>query len=230
MTDYKSQLPGVPQIGGMLGLTREQVQAVNDNPARQFFGDKAVAMGLATREQVNAALLGQSGRIADAALQDVSHIARTGQGLNYPEFLNRPNYGNNGVNTVANPTRIDAASAAANLARNMTIIANQKPELASELLPFVNEARNVTLGAMNGRASAVNLELATHGMRVAVERSGIAPTDRSGQPVNLDAYLAEATRQIEQGARQPSLAPEQTPPVVERPNVPSERGNTPLRQ
>lgn len=209
MSDTEPKLPKVPQVGGLLGLNPEQVKAVNDNPAKKFFGDKAVEMGLVSREKLNDALLGQSSHMSDAALQDIDTITKGGKSLSYPPFLQKPQFGNNGINIVENPTRVDAASASANLARTMTVIANNKPELAHDLQPFVDEADKLTKTIVSGEAaSAFSLTMVGRGLRIAIEKSGITPADRNGNPVDLEAFIKEATKQIETGSAQ-SLQPQQ---------------------
>ncbi len=161
-----------------------------------------------------AAFSGHPGRITDAALQDVQRMAMTGESLNYPDFLRNPNFA---IQSVQHPSRMDAVRAAAGLARNMAVIANNNPALANELLPFVNEARNAAVNAHRGRVDPINLELATDGIREAVRMSGISAP-------NLDVYVNSVTQQIEQGAqstqmeREPSTGGERAPSTPRAPS------------
>lgn len=219
MSDTEPKLPKVPQVGGLLELSQEQIKAVNNNPANKFFGDKAVEMGFVSREKLNDALLSQSSRMSDAALQDIDMIVKDGKTLSYPPFLQKPQFGNNGINIVENPTRVDAASASANLARTMTVIANNKPELANDLQPFVDEANKLTKTIVSGeKAPEFSLKLVMRGLQVAVGKSGITPADKNGNPVDLEAFIKEAAKQIETGSAQP-LQQQQgavpTPPAQE---------------
>lgn len=228
MSDTEPKLPKVPQVGGLLGLNQEQIKAVNDNPEKKFFGDKAVEMGLASPEQLNTALLNQSSHMSAAARQDIDTIATTGKALSYPPFLQNPQFGNNGVNVIENPTRVDAASASANLARTMTVIANKRPDLAADLKPFVESLDNLTKKIAGGeQASLPSILMATEKLKDTVEKSGITPADRNGNPVDLKTFIKETSRQIETGSAQPlqqqqqQQGPAPTPPSQDGTGAPT---------
>lgn len=110
-------------------ITPEQQGEVIDNRRQGAFdGQIAVERKLATQDQVDEGLRDQSVQIAEASVKDMADVAK-GDKLAYPIWFKGPHWGNkDGVNAVSEPiTKDNAASAAANIAKLIMILANEVP-------------------------------------------------------------------------------------------------------
>lgn len=103
-----------------------------------------------------------------------------------------------------NPTVIDAASAVANMAQNMVMLANQKPEMAKQLETYVKTAVRLaedisTNAPMEPKVAKAMLERVAVGLRTAVKESGITPADQNGNPIKLEEFIKERTKEVKAG-------------------------------
>lgn len=129
-------LAGIPQILSLLELGKEEKDAIlaYAREHKIFAGEAYVAMSenkAEVQEKLDAALVEQAEQKLEAAEIDIDTIL--GGTQKAPPWL-KANWGNNGVNVAVEPsTKIDALSAAANIAQNMVMIANVFPERAKQL-------------------------------------------------------------------------------------------------
>lgn len=173
----ESALAKVPQIGEMLVshkiLTKADVALVmseiqrksalhasdNAQPKPGFFGEEAMLLKrpdgspLLTKEQLDVALSAQSKLKAEAAVIDIKRIIKGGE-LILPEWK-KPHLGNGAesspVNQVPKTLSVaDYASAAANIAENIVLLANKKPEIAAEVEKGVIAGRDLILYISGG--------------------------------------------------------------------------------
>jgi len=160
-TPQQAELAKVPQILAILvqseQISAEQQQAVvaalrNPENNGKFAGEIAVGMNFVSQEQVDAGLRFQSKLMAEAAVKDLQDIA-IGTPLTFPPYL-KPHWGNgDGVNAISDPVTIDsAASAAANVAKLITLLVKDKPELAEYAKEGVVAAKNLTNYILEGNS------------------------------------------------------------------------------
>lgn len=165
-----------------------------------FAGEIAVKHNLVNVETLNRQLLEQAAEKAAAAEADIMTITNSGK-QDAPKFL-KANWGNNGVNKAAEkPTLVDGATAAANIAQNMVMLANDKPDVARELIVAVAAARKLADGLTKGDRTPAEMlllkEQAFGGLATAVQYSGAAITDAKGNPVSLEAFALERNKEID---------------------------------
>lgn len=217
MWDDTMQLGKVKQVIELLvekgKLTPEQqgeVIAELKSGNKKFAGDIAVDKGFISAQEKDAVLAEQVSRKAEAAVKDMQTIEAAGQGFaadEIPPFI-RANWGNNGVVKASdNPSKLDGIAAAANMAQNLVVIANKRPDLAKELIPAVAAAAALARGmsgddpktAPIGNASQY-MEQLEQGIRTAVAKSGTDLTSNwKDQNITVDEYLAERMKEVQAG-------------------------------
>jgi len=138
------ELAKVPQILAILEqktiITPEQKRAILDvldnaksSGKTAFAGEVGVELGFYDKATLDQCLTEQAALKAEAAVKDIQTISMHGK-QSAPTWL-QANWGNNGVNPSSpQATLAEGASAAANMAQNMVMIANQHPEIAAELV------------------------------------------------------------------------------------------------
>ena len=202
------QLENIPLILQLLVnksvLTPEQQQQAMDIATKEklFAGQAAVKAGFTTQEVLDGTLLEQAEQKAAAALKDFQTIAQAG-GQDPGEL--KACWGNNGVNpAAANPSLADGASAAANIAQNIVLLANYKPELsqnaavkeaveaASALTQFL--AGKMPLGKTEAKELSQKL---LSGLGEATK--GLVLKDCLGQPVEAQAFIDARGKELEGG-------------------------------
>ena len=167
-----------------------------------FAGDIAVADGMVTAQVRDDALVKQGIEKAEAALVDLRRIKASGAAP-VPAWL-KTNWGNNGVNPPANPPTMAAGvSAAANIAQNLTLIANSNPQLAVVVEDGVLAATNLARGIAYGDSAAVPLAKMSGNWRQIMEtalqmaeRNGFQPMDANGKPVAMKDFIAARDTEI----------------------------------
>jgi hypothetical protein len=207
---HELKLAQVPQILDLMEqkklLTTEKSQqvktALKDAPKGAFAGEIAVQKGFVTSEELQTVLIDQTVMKAEAAANDIAAIANTGEAGKAPAWL-KANWGNNGVNKASeNPSIADGVSAAANVAQNIVMLANAKPELAAELKPAVEAASNLAKGIagkgpLNEEQAAEWSKMVQAGVKQAIEKSGVAPMDGKGQPIQLEDFIRERSKETD---------------------------------
>jgi hypothetical protein len=167
-----------------------------------FAGDIAVADGMVSPEIRDNAILQQGVEKAEAALVDLRRIKASGA-VPVPAWL-KTNWGNNGVNPAANPPTIAAGvSAAANIAQNLTLIANTYPHLTAVVEDGVLAATNLARGLAYGDSAQVPLakmggnwrQIMETALQMA-ERNGIEGVDANGKPVVMKDFIAARDSEI----------------------------------
>lgn len=205
------QLADVPRILDALGLEKADQQAIVGVATERGIcaGHAAVQMGARTDEQLQAALLTQASLRADAADNDFATIASTGQTQSAPQWL-RANWGNNGVNpTAAHPTIGDGAVAAANVAQNITMLANHAPAIARDPQIITGAAASIQLARgitgerpLTKTSAKALMAAAKEGLLEAVRQSGIAPADQQGNPVGVEQFINARFSEITAGVKE----------------------------
>jgi hypothetical protein len=212
-------LPFLLQEGVISKESKEEVEdhlrALKNQGVNAFTGDLAVSIGVKNEKTGNplsqSDLLHYLGeqvtRKAEAAVDDIQTIAESGK-QPAPPWL-KANWGNNGVNHASdNSTIVDGVAAAANIAQNLVMLANEKPELAKELKSSVSAAANLARGIMDG--DSFRVPLATKGsewvkeveqsLREGVQKSDTELSDNwGGQIINLDEFISERFKEIQRG-------------------------------
>lgn len=216
-------LANVPQVLDFLvakgEITHEQqakLLADIQQGRKGFAAEMAIADGFITKEKVEQALTEQAAMKAQAAIIDIQSIGAHGT-ITVPQWL-KANWGNNGVNPAAeHPTRSDGASAAANIAQNLVMLANTNPN--PQLLPIIQQgivaAGNLSRGIAQGDSATVPLakmggtwrEAMNNALLLSVQATQTAPLDAQGKPVDIYSFIsarnAEVTAAIEQTLKQP---------------------------
>lgn len=207
------ELANVPMILDMM-VTRGELTASQKNQVMDeikqgrsgFAADIAVADGFATREQAQNALAEQAMLKTQAAVQDIQNIKDHGT-LAAPSFL-KTNWGNNGVNPASTaPSKIDGISAAANIAQNLTVIANQNPALAPALFNGIISAASLANGIANGdspitpvgKLSSQWKASMTEALQIAAQASPQSVVDSNGKPIDLNAFITARNAEIDAG-------------------------------
>ena len=206
-------LENVPQILDQLVashlITAEQktqvIDAIKANE-KGFAGEIAVKKGFLSQSALDAALVDQSALKADAATKDLQLIADAGVTQPVKPFL-KANWGNNGVNPASqNPTPVDGASAAANIAQNIVMLANEHPALAKN--EKIKEAVAAGAALAKGIAGKAPLDHASlkalqdkliGGLSEAVTASGATLKDKGGQEIKIDDFIRERSKEISAG-------------------------------
>ena len=211
--------PPIPQAPLALANTSQildiLVQGNHITPAQQatvlgaikagrmgFAGDIAVADGMVSAQVRDEALMKQGIEKAEAALVDLRRIKASGAAP-VPAWL-KPNWGNNGVNPpVTPPTQAAGVSAAANIAQNLTLLANSNPQLAVVVEDGVLAATNLARGIAYGDSAAVPLAKMAGNWRQIMEtalqmaeRNGFQPMDANGKPVAMKDFIAARDTEI----------------------------------
>jgi hypothetical protein len=219
------QLAHIPQILDLL-LTKGQLTPPQQAQVLQeiktgktgFAGEIAVADGFITPQQLQEALTDQASRKAEAALGDIQSITDmyTNQlgAIAAPAWL-RANWGNNGVNPASkSPTRVDGATAAANAAQNLVMLAyatnSKDPALLATLREGVLAAANLTRGITQGSSALVPLEkMSTQwiasmnaALNAAAQTNPGAIMDANGKPVDIQNYIHERDEEITAAVKQ----------------------------
>lgn len=216
-------LSQVPQILDVLAqeghLSAEQQQVVLTKITqgeKGFAGEIALREGFVTRPVLDGALASQAVAKTERALLDMQRIGQEGT-LPHPAWL-KANWGNNGANPApAQPSAVDGAAAAANIAQNLVMAANANPQALPELVPGIVAAANLARGIAQGDSAAVPLQKLHPGWKQAVEqalRTAVVkgysqPADAQGKPVDIEQFIAERGKEIDAGVVQ-SLS--RTPP------------------
>jgi len=193
----KAELGNIPQILAILveqgKITANQQQDVlsklNDkeyNPKKLFAGQMAVKLGYVTNQEVAHGLREQSIKMVKAAVNDIQTIV-AGERLEFPEWM-KPHWGNIDVNApVKNVSQYDAASAAANVAKLIVQLANQRPEIAKTVQQGVIAAKNLTLGFIKGSSKEVPFNERAVGWLISAEQS----LRKASVANNIDSNLHE---------------------------------------
>lgn len=203
------KLAEIPQILSLLGLSSEQIDTVNAAAKERkiFAGQAAVEIGVINQERLDRGLMEQVVRKANAAGEDFATISNSGK-QQAPAWL-KTNWGNNGVNAaIASPSMVDGAIAAANIAQNITMLANENPAIAQspEVQGGIGAASNLALG-IAGHISMTADDLrnwqaqATTGLREAVRQAGVALNDEKGSPINIEDFITARFQEIEKGGQ-----------------------------
>jgi len=228
MAKPKMELSRVKQVLDMLGIDAEDQKRVVDYAKEHqlFAGEAAVAMGAdpqiafrnrngykITGEMVQEVLAEQVFAKARAAEVDIDTLAATAgdqeKKPEAPKWL-KANWGNNGVSkAVENPTVVDGAASAANIAQNIVMSSYDNPEIAQneKVAAGVKAAATLTKGLLgksrlDGEQTGKLVAAAQEGLREAVRASGVAPVDNKGKEIDLESYIAERTQEIEAGVKQ----------------------------
>ena len=171
-----------------------------------FFGDAAIEYSNSLVAQGQEPVLTQSNRDAllrlkatemvATAAKDIESLAREGVShhTNGLPFV----WGNSQVNTstTAKPSDIatNGVSALAQIAQNIVLLANEKPQTAKELLPAVYASADL-MAAINENNSVSPQRLQIwkdcleKGLRTAVEKTGHVPRSYNGDSVPLEDYI-----------------------------------------
>ena len=168
-----------------------------------------------TKEHIDNVLREQAAQKSYAAVADIDTIVAKGH-QDIPAWL-KVNLGNNGVNPAANqPTLVDGASAAANIAQNIIIYANSAPQLAPQLVNAVRSAAALSLylsGAYPETVPATALQQwqqeandglrlvaahfeSTEKLRDAVLHSSAADAQKAPGTQQVEAYLEQRNAEI----------------------------------
>jgi hypothetical protein len=110
-------------------------------------------------------------------------------------------------------------SAAANIAQNLVMTANARPEILPELAPGIVAAANLSRGMAFGDSAQVPLqklqaewqETVAATLRTAVAKACCHPTDAQGNPVDIERFIAERGKEIQAGVAQALAHPSPTP-------------------
>ncbi len=203
------ELANVPPILDLLvakgELTTEQQTHVLDQIKQGrtgFAADIAVADGFITKAQAEQALSEQLRRKALAITADFAVIKSLGA-MPTPAWL-KPNWGNNGVNPVAEqPTRTDGASAAINIAQNLLLLVNENPALAqtADVEEGIRAALRLAGGISQGDSKLLpiaKMGSAWHAtMNHALEFAAPKPlTDTNGKHIALNDFIAARDTEI----------------------------------
>lgn len=181
------ELNNIPRILSLLvdengqPLSNEMIESINKKAKeeRKVVGIIGVELGYYDQEELYKKLSVQSALKAEAAVKDINTIADSG--TQTAESWLKANWGNNGVNNVDNNALIESgASAAANIAQNLVMLANGKPEIAGSLKLAVSACANLARGIAEGTSDKVPLkthsenwiETAKEGLRKAVKETG----------------------------------------------------------
>lgn len=211
------KLAEIPQILGLLQekeiITEDQKNGVlagldkaKEQGKTAFAGEMGIGLGFYDQNTLNETLKEQTVRKAEAAVEDIQEISKSGK-QEAPVWL-KANWGNNGVNPAPQePTIADGVSAAANIAQNITMIANEKPEIAKELIQAVSASANLARGIADGSTSRVPLDKKSQewikeskqGLIDAIEKSGHKPTDRNGEAIKIEKFISERFKEVEKG-------------------------------
>lgn len=211
-------LAEIPQILSLLtdkgvltddqkALVLEEIEAMKEKGESAFAGEIAISLGFTDQDTVNCYLNEQAARKAEACVKDIQDIIKANATLEAPDWL-KPNWGNNGVNPFPEKITIsDGVSSAANVSQNMVMLANAKPEIASNLQEAIIAAANLARGILNGDSERVPLSSkagewikdAEDGLRYAVKKTGITPTDRGGKHIQLEDFITARIYEIEKG-------------------------------
>lgn len=211
------ELSKVPQILDILGVNKEEQKAILDfaKEKKIFAGEAAIQKGFATKEKLDDALGKQAILKAEAAAADLTKGGIIGK-QEAPKWL-KANWGNNGVNPpIKEPTVVDGASATANIAQNIAMLVNDKPEIvkdpktdedkksAAAVTAAVAAASALTKGIagkakLDSEQAKIWMAQAKEGLELAVKKSGITPKDQKGKEINLDEYIKVRFTEIEAG-------------------------------
>lgn len=204
----------VPQVLDMLvargQLTPEQQATVLTeikSGRSGFAGQIAVADGFTSAANLGQALADQSSMKAEAALADINSISQFGPLVTTV----KANWGNNGVNPAQIPaTRIDGMSAAANIAQNLVILANNNPQIVPYIRDGVVAAAYLTRGIAQGDSATVPLAKMSDSWRtsmnaalkIAAQANPQAMVDSNGKPVDVDQFIAARNVEINASIQQ----------------------------
>ena len=194
----ESQLGKTPKILDLMGLGKEQIDAVLaaqkdpvKNPDKLFAADLAVKLGKASPDSKNIALITQAGKIAAAADADYWAL-KADKGLS---GVPKPYYSSK----APHPTAIDAQQATANLAANMV-----KEMAADRALISCLGAKAEDMVALTAEIrKSPNLSPAQiHRLDEALETftyhmNRLHP--EQAQKNHLDAYATEVKKQVAEG-------------------------------
>jgi hypothetical protein len=168
-------------------------------------------MKLVTQEDLDQALLVQAAARSRAAVTDMRLIAERGAQDTSKTPWVTDNWGNNGVNAAKDdPTPVDGASAVANMAQNMVVLANANPakakQTAKKLQPAVEAAEQLTSFIAGDGQVALSADEARRlytvvmrGLETAVKDTGVTPKDKKGQAIKLEDFIRNRGKEIEAG-------------------------------
>jgi hypothetical protein len=185
--------------------SKEMVLELSKTTPGSFVGQLAVMNGLCTEEQLQECLGEQVTLKGRAVIQDCQTIMERGP-QEAPKWL-KANWGNNGVTPASkNPMILDGAAAAVNMAQNIVMILNVRPDLAAAAQPFVVALAHLAQSILGtdpkkfplGR-SAEWIGQAQAGLRDIVEKSGHVPQDNLGAPIALEDFITARFTDITAG-------------------------------
>jgi len=143
---------------------------------------------------------------AQAAVIDLETITEINSRQDLPKWPLKPVWGNNNISGAKQPALIDGVSAAANIAANMTLLANDTPELAQniDVINGVKAASDLALGIAGKGEMPLSRERADElkkqmekGLRAAAE--GLDLKDQKGDAVKLDDFIKARMEEVNKG-------------------------------
>jgi hypothetical protein len=157
MAKAKAALSSVPYFGEFLVKKRKISEEENNNLVKEarakgiFIGKLAIEKNYINNDELNEILNEQAILKSEAAVQDINSL---NDNIKLDVGSKIPHWGNNGVNEkIINPNRTDGASAAANVAEIILLLANQKLDNNTlNLIEGVQAAHNLTVGIISGSA------------------------------------------------------------------------------
>ena len=207
------ELSNIPQILDLLvqnevitddqqSVVLKDLEDAKNQGKRLFAGEAVVQRGFCTQEILDEYLIKQTALKSQAAVSDIKNIADNGK-QEHPPFL-KANWGNNGVNPAQkSPTIAAGVSAAANIAQNIVLLANEKPEIAKDLIKSIEASARLADALLEGKCSTIDkdklkdlIDDVESGLRLAVNRTDHVAKDINGTPISLKDFIDQRLTEV----------------------------------